>query len=87
MFPQLIFTPLPRVPYSKPTRVQKYIDLSWPGTRKVELYARRQWMTCGKREWVCLGNEMPGQEGLDMRESIPVIERLEEGDWVEALRS
>jgi len=65
MYPQLIFTPL--MEHSrKPDRVHKYIDAAWPGSRCIEFYARRQWPG-----WVCLGNEMQGQEGIDMRSSIP----------------
>lgn len=86
MFPQLIFTPLPRVPHEKPSRVHEYIDLSWPSARKIELYARKQWMSSGQREWVCLGNEVPGQEGMDMRESIPAVVEMDDGeDWATAL--
>lgn len=68
MFPQLIFTPLPKIPHTKPDRVQEYIDASWPEGEKIELYARRYW-----KDWACLGNELEGQEGVDMMDSIPKV--------------
>jgi N6-adenosine-specific RNA methylase IME4 len=67
MYPQLIFSPLPKVPHTKPDRVHEYIDAAYPGASCVEFYARRKWPG-----WVCLGNEI---DGLDLRESIPMIRR------------
>lgn len=72
MFPQLIFVTKPPRPHQKPDRVHGYIDRSWPESRCVEFYARKRWneIQAGGRVWICLGNEVPGQEGVDMRISI-----------------
>jgi N6-adenosine-specific RNA methylase IME4 len=78
MYPQLIFSPLPKIPHTKPDRVHEYIDKAYPGADKIEFYARRQW-----KDWVCLGNEVLGQEGIDMRESIPIVR--ETTNWSECM--
>jgi len=79
MFPQLIFS-APQEHSRKPDRVKQYIQLAYGGSY-VELYARRLF-----ENWVTLGNEVPGQEGLLMERSIPVIAGLPHGaDWQAAL--
>jgi len=79
MFPQLIFSVL-QEHSRKPDRVKQYIQSAYEGPF-IELYARRMF-----EGWVTLGNEVPGQKGLDMRDSIPAIAELpQQGDWHAAI--
>lgn len=79
MFPQLIFSVL-QEHSRKPDRVKQYIQSAYDGPY-VELYARRLF-----DGWVALGNEVPGQEGLLMERSMPVIAGLpQNADWKAAL--
>jgi len=72
MFPQVFFT-VPGDHSEKPDNVHEYVEAAYPGQRYAELYARRM-----RPGWVTLGNEVPGQDGIDMRDSIPYIGRAKE---------
>jgi len=59
----------------KPEEVQDALDRMFPTARRLELFARRQ-----RDGWVCVGNEAPGTEGQDVRESIADLEKQIRGD-------
>ena len=57
----------------KPEDIQEMLEIMFPGTSKLELFARR------KRDgWMCLGNESGVSSGEDIRESIKKLENIKE---------
>ena len=48
---------------SKPEHLQDSLEIMFPGTKKLELFARRK-----RNEWICLGNEIC--DGEDIRVSL-----------------
>lgn len=50
---------------AKPEDLQDMLEIMYPNTKKLEMFARRS-----KRGWVCLGNQSPESEGVDIRDAI-----------------
>jgi N6-adenosine-specific RNA methylase IME4 len=50
---------------AKPEALQDALDIMFPGTKKIELFARRE-----RAGWTTLGNECPSSLGEDIKDSI-----------------
>jgi N6-adenosine-specific RNA methylase IME4 len=55
----------------KPDNLHASIEKMFPGDNHCELFARRM-----RKGWVCVGNEAPMTEGLDIRDSIELLKSM-----------
>lgn len=56
---------------AKPEALQDKLELMFPKTKKLEMFARR-----GRPNWTCVGLECPSSLGEDMRDSIDRLTKL-----------
>ena len=57
----------------KPDAAQNALDRMFPGVAKIELFARRR-----RPRWHSLGNECPGQHGVDIRTLLEILQPNQE---------
>lgn len=55
----------------KPEDLQDRLEIMFPGSKYLELFARRQ-----RKGWVCVGKEAPLTLGQDILESIELVKRI-----------
>jgi N6-adenosine-specific RNA methylase IME4 len=58
---------------TKPEDLQNALDLMFPGSNKLEIFARRD-----RNQWTCIGNEAPNTKDEDIRVSLEKLLKPEE---------
>lgn len=65
---------------AKPETLQNSLDIMFPGSKKIEIFARRQ-----RPGWICLGNEAPMSKGEDVFTSLSKTQQLTDQQYQDLL--
>ena len=66
---------------AKPETLQNSLDIMFPDSSKIEIFARRQ-----RSGWICLGNESPMSKGEDIFTSLSKTQQLTKQQYQDLLK-